>query len=167
MQVASTDPVLEPGVSGDGDASGGAPKSLELAMRRTGLAFERTDLAADRTLMAVIRTALSLISFGFTIFTFFRTLHGMDIVTNAEPVRASGRFALTLVVLGVGTLVLGLVNHVRVMRVVRADRASLVEEHLLRGKLPLNATAIVTAFALLGVGIVAVLAMILREGPFH
>src|SRR5271167_2825349 len=93
--------------------------SVELSSRRTGMSFQRTRMSADRTLMSVIRTSLSLIGFGFTIFQFFQKLRDAGTLTHPEAPR---NFGLTLVLLGVGMLIVGIVFHVLFMLGLRAQR---------------------------------------------
>ena len=92
-------------------APSSASATTELAMRRTGMAFQRTRMAADRTLMAVIRTALSLISFGFTIYTFFNKLKEAGVLKGAASTRYFGE---SLVLLGIGMLILGKIGRAHV-----------------------------------------------------
>jgi putative membrane protein len=135
-----------------------------LAARRTGMAFQRTRMAADRTLMAVIRTSLSLISFGFTIFQFFQRLSGQGTNSDAGPAR---RFGIALAALGVAMLIFGIAYHVQYMRGLRQLRVSMTEEGLIRGEtvFPVSLT-LITAFALLAIGIAATVSMALHVGPF-
>ena len=138
----------------------------ELAMRRTGLAFQRTRVASDRTLLAVIRTSLSLISFGFTIFSFFKSLFQTGTV-DENAFHAARNFGATLIITGTGLLVLGLVFHVSFMRSLRRERNMLIKETLLHGQLPypLSLTTLV-ALVLLVIGLVALVRIIFRQGPF-
>jgi putative membrane protein len=136
-----------------------------LAARRTRLSFQRTRMSADRTLMSIIRTALSLIGFGFTIFQFFRTLR--ESVNPAIRPGAARNFGLTLVLLGVLLLTFGIVGHVRFMLELRRDHAELADESLIpHDRFPLSVT-LVGALLLLLTGIVAILSMVGRSGPFH
>lgn len=140
--------------------------SIELSMRRTGISFQRTRMSADRTLMSVIRTSLSLISFGFTIFQFFRSLR--DAGSVGEPAADAARnFGLVLIITGVGMLVVGLAFHLSFMNALRRERKALVASGLLHGELPypVSLTTIV-ALVLLVLGLVTVIGMLLREGPF-
>jgi putative membrane protein len=143
----------------------GAQINTELAMRRTGMAFQRTRMAADRTLMAVIRTSLSLISFGFTIFTFFNKLKEAAVL---KAVAAPARFGLSLVLLGIGMLVVGIGYHVAFMLGVRQQRAALKSEGLIHAEstFPLSLVLIVAVMLLL-IGIFAALSMALHTGPFE
>ncbi len=139
--------------------------SRELAARNTGLALQRTRLAADRTLMAVIRTSLSLISFGFTISQIFEKL------TESGTLRVSlteaPRFGLALVVLGIAMLVLGIAYHAQFMLTIRTGRKRMVHEGLIHGESPFPPSlTLITAVALLGIGIAAMISMIFHVGPF-
>ena len=74
------------------------------------MSFQRTRMAADRTLMAVIRTALSLITFGFTLYQFFGRLIESNLIRDAN---AGRNFGFSLVVLGVGMMILGIIYHLQ------------------------------------------------------
>jgi putative membrane protein len=145
----------------------GSPASVstELAMRRTGMSFQRTRMAADRTLMAVIRTALSLIGFGFTIYTFFNKLKEAGVLKGASSVR---NFAVWLVLLGIGMLVLGIIYHVLFMLGLRSQRQALKDEGLVHGKsvFPVSLVLIVAVLLLL-LGVAAALSMIGHTGPLE
>jgi putative membrane protein len=138
------------------------------ASRRTRLAFQRTRMSADRTLMAIVRTALSLIGFGFTIYQFFRHLRESAGVTEAmvRP-EAARNFSVALVTVGVLMLVLGITGHVRFMLELRADHAQLVLARLIpTDQFPYSMTLAV-ALLLLLIGLLAMLSMVVRAGPFH
>ncbi len=156
----------DPG-AGDGSALVGGSASTELASNRTAMSLERTRMAADRTLMAMIRTALSLIGFGFTIFQFFRKLadqFGVEVVT-AQSAR---NFGLSLVVLGVGLLVAGLVTHAVAIRELDRRRSGLHDLALLRrGPQYRTSPTAAVAVLLLVLGLLIVLGMLLRAGPFN
>lgn len=138
----------------------------ELASNRTALAFERTRIASDRTLMALIRTSLSLISFGFTIFTFVGRL-AEDLGSPAVTLASARNFGLALVLLGVGLLIAGLFTHYEFLTNLRGRRSRLHDLKLLRTG-PQYRTSLTTVLALLLllVGLLAVLGMIARTGPF-
>jgi len=134
-----------------------ADASVELAARRTGMAFERTRLAADRTLMAAIRTSLSLISFGFTIFQVF---HQLTFARAFADGRAPRDFGLALVALGLVMLMLGIAQHLRFMRTLRAERDGLVAQELAHGSVAsLFSSALATAVALWMVGVISIASM--------
>jgi putative membrane protein len=139
-----------------------------LSSRRTALAFQRTRMSADRTLMAVIRTSLSLIGFGFTIYQFFRYLRETAGATQLVRGEAPRHFGMALVILGVVMLSLGIWKHVAFMLELRAQRKIFAAQGLIPGddKFPVSIT-LVTATLLLAVGLVAVVSMAMRAGPFH
>lgn len=141
---------------------------LELASRRTGLAFQRTRMAAERTFMAMIRTALSLIGFGFTIFQFFRALEKSNLADGAMKLAPARNFSVTLVVFGIVVLLLGMWNHFAIMRALKAERRELVAAGLLHGELPFQLSVpLLSGCAMLVIGLVAVFALTMHEGPFH
>jgi putative membrane protein len=145
-------------------APSSASVTTELAMRRTGMAFQRTRMAADRTLMAVIRTALSLISFGFTIYTFFGKLKEAGVLKGAAPAR---NFGESLVLLGIGMLILGIIYHVRFMLGLRRVRDNMKAEQLVHGESGFPASLVlIVAVVLLLLGVATAISMIGRVGPF-
>jgi putative membrane protein len=151
----------------EGKALLGGSASTELASNRTAMAFERTRMASDRTLMAMLRTALSLISFGFTIFQFFRKIAG-QLGVEAVTAQSARRFGISLVALGVGLLVAGLFTHYAEMRNLDRRRRRLHELSLLRHGPRYNSSpTVVISLLLLAVGLLAVVGMMLRTGPFH
>ena len=152
---------LEPG----GSAADFSSPSVELAARRTGMSFQRTRMSADRTLMSVIRTSLALISFGFTIYQFFQKLSDAKVLTGErDPAR---RFGIALVSLGIVMLTLGIVYHLAFMKGLRQERWQMKREGLIHGEsqFPASLTLIV-ALLLLVVGLLAVLSIMFRVGPF-
>lgn len=140
-------------------------RTEDLACLRTSLAIERTQLAADRTLMATLRTSLSLIAFGFTLFSFFRMLAGDELLSSGLPERAPARFGLLLVLLGILVLVLGIRHELLVRRNLAAVRARL--DAMGASNLPAGPRLgmLAASFVLLLIGLVAVLAIAVREGP--
>ena len=146
--------------------SGFADLSTELAARRTGMAFQRTRLSADQNLMSVIRTSLSLISFGFTIYQFFqRALKDTGLEAGAS--HAARSFGRTLVWLGVGLLVIGIVYHVQFMRGLRDERRRMKRDGAIFGesRFPVSFT-LIAAVLLLLVGVAAIASVTFRLGPF-
>ena len=140
----------------------------KLSSRRTALAFQRTRMSADRTLMAVIRTSLSLIGFGFTIYQFFRYLRETAGALQLLRIEAPRNFGMALVMLGVIMLTLGIWRHVAFMLELRADRKAFVGQGLIPGedKFPVSIT-LITATLLLALGLIAIVGMAMRAGPFH
>ena len=139
-----------------------------LASRRTALAFQRTRMSADRTLMAVIRTSLSLIGFGFTIYQFFRYLRETVGVMELLRSEAPRKFSMALVLLGVVMLSLGIWKHIAFMLELRAERKTFADRGLIPGddKFPISIT-LITATLLLTIGLIAIVGMAMRAGPFH
>jgi putative membrane protein len=154
-----SDPQLKP-VNANSDADS---ISIELSSRRTGMSFQRTRMSADRTLMSVIRTALSLIGFGFTIFQVFKKLNEAQVVKNTGTAR---NFGETLVYLGLGMLVVGVVYHILFMVGLRRERAMLRRLGVLHAEsqFPPSFTLMI-AILLFGVGVSAIVAMLTGAGP--
>ena len=138
--------------------------SDELSSRRTGMSFQRTRMSADRTLMSVIRTSLSLISFGFTIAKAFEHLREQGAVASDRPAR---NFGLALVGLGVVMLVAGIIYHVQFMLGLRDERKKMKAGGLVHGEsiFPPSMT-LITAVALLLIGVVVIVELIFKIGPF-
>jgi putative membrane protein len=139
-----------------------------LFSRRTALAFQRTRMSADRTLMAVIRTSLSLIGFGFTIYQFFRYLRETAGALQLVRSEAPRNFGMALVILGVVMLSLGIWRHVAFMLELRAQRKTFADGGGIPGedKFPVSIT-LITATLLLALGMIAIVGMAMRAGPFH
>jgi putative membrane protein len=139
--------------------------STALSARRTGMSFQRTRLSADRTLMSVIRTSLSLISFGFTIYQFFGKLKESDVLINEGA--GSRNFGQSLVWLGIGMLLLGIVYHLWFMRGLRKQRQAMKAVGLIRAEsgFPVSLTLLV-ALALLAIGVTSAVSMNFQIGPF-
>jgi putative membrane protein len=117
----------------------------------TRLAIERTRLAHERTLMAWVRTGTSLISFGFTVYKFFQFE-----ISKQQPVPAAGiigprGFALMMISIGLVALVLSTIEHRRSMKAMRTEF----------GSVPYSTAAIVASLVS-GLGVVALLAVVLR-----
>ena len=140
--------------------------STELASSRTAMALERTRMSVDRTLMAMLRTSLALIGFGFTIYKFFHDL-GTQLGVSKAVATPSRNFGLALVILGVGLLIAGLFNHWQMIMQLRARRDRLHAEKLLRHESHYQTSAtVVVAILLLLAGLLAILGIMARMGPF-
>jgi putative membrane protein len=139
--------------------------SVELSKRRTGMSFQRTRMSAERTLMSVIRTSISLIGFGFTIFQFFQKLQGSNLLAGGA--QAPRNFGRTLVWLGIGMLIVGILYHLSFMRGLRQERQAMKDAGLVHAEshFPLSLTLVV-ALALLAIGIIAIVSMTFQTGPF-
>jgi putative membrane protein len=145
---------------------GFADLSTELAARRTGMSFQRTRLSADGTLMSVIRTSLSLISFGFTIFQFFQRML-KDGTLEAGASHAARNFGRTLVWLGVGMLVIGIVYHVQFMAELRNERRRMKRDGAIFGESRFPASfTLIAAILLLLIGLAAIASVTFHLGPF-
>lgn len=140
-------------------------RNEHLACIRTSLAIERTRLAADRTLMAMLRTSFSLIGFGFTLFSFFRSLAGENLLYSGLPERAPARFGLVLVVIGLIVLILGIRHEILVRRKIEeSERQMELLGAPVDGNWP-RSGMLLASILLLILGLVAVLAIAMREGP--
>lgn len=123
----------------------GAP-SLD---RSTELAFERTRAAYERTMMAWIRTATSLITFGFGIYKFFQIE-----APRPQQNRVIGprEFAFMLVCIGLLSLILATLEYHQNIQTLGAQYA--------RNQ---RSLAVLVAALMSMVGLLALLAMILRQ----
>ncbi|MBC7898430.1 MAG: DUF202 domain-containing protein [Saprospiraceae bacterium] len=83
--------------------------SNELAVQRTDMALGRTVMALERTLMAWLRTSVALISFGFTIYKILEGFQEKGHVAMRE--HAPRNLGLFLILLGMGLLILGIVEY--------------------------------------------------------
>ncbi len=134
-----------------------------MASSRTAMAFERTRMASERTLMAVMRTALSMIGFGFTIYQFISKFED----THPHAAESARNFGISLIVLGIGTLIVGLVSQARTLAMLRERRNSLNAAGLLHHAATFRPSPIsVIAVLLLAMGMVAIVGMALRAGPY-
>ena len=139
--------------------------AVELSSRRTGMSFQRTRMSAERTLMSMIRTSLSLIAFGFTIFQFFGALKQANVLAGTS--HAPRDFGIALVVLGTAMLAVGIFYHVQFMLGLRGERSRLAAKGLIHGEsgFPVSLTLIVSILLML-IGLLAIISMIFRVGPF-
>jgi putative membrane protein len=128
----------------------------KLAVDRTQQAFERTRLSADRTLMAWIRTSLALISFGFTLYKFFQYIRESGIAGTAWRPIGTRNLGLALISLGVCMLGGAIVDNKIFMR--KLERTA-------QQKFP-GSRAMIAAFLILVIGLIALISIIFRVGPF-
>ena len=87
--------------------------------RVTWLAFDRTFLAHQRTQMAWVRTSLALISFGFAIGKFLHYQHEPQ--SERLPLIGASSVGTLMIVIGLVALALANIQHVRAMKVLRAQ----------------------------------------------
>ena len=84
--------------------------------------MDRTRLAHDRTQMAWVRTAASLISFGFTIYKFFQSMAEKGQVSEGR-LFGPREFAMSLIGIGLASLLLATIQNRREMRIMRKHYA--------------------------------------------
>jgi putative membrane protein len=117
----------------------------------TELAVDRTRLAHDRTMMAWVRTAASLISFGFTIYKFFQYLRDKGEAASGQ-LFGPREFALSLIAIGLLSLVLATLHSRREMKLMRKHY-----EHV-----PYSLANLVAGMVAI-LGVVTFVAVILRQ----
>jgi putative membrane protein len=122
---------------------------------RTGLALDRTLMALDRTLMAWVRTGTSLISFGFTVYKFFQYLREGQPAGQVEQLMTPRRFALVMIAMGVGALIVATVEHVR-------QRTTLITRYHAYGPFH-HSLAIKVAGAMSCLGLVGLVLVFMRQ----
>ena len=125
------------------------------ADERTSLAVDRTRLAHERTLMAWVRTAVSLISFGFTIYKFFQGMHEAERLEASHHLVGSRGFALVMIGLGVGSLLLATIQH-------RGEMKALATAYPQYGPVP-HSTSQVVASVVASLGVAALVLVLLRQ----
>ena len=117
----------------------------------TTLAFERTRIAYERTMMAWVRTATSLITFGFSVYKFFEFEMKKDL--SAAPMAMGPRgFGLTLICIGLLSLLFGALDHARDLRALREQCPGMTT----------RSKASLVALSVGGLGLMAMLAAILK-----
>jgi inner membrane protein YidH len=124
-----------------------SPSAVTVAAR---FDLERTRIAYEQLMMSWIRTATSLITFGFSIYKFFQ-------LDNPGNPRANvwigpRSFAMSLVIIGLGSLALATWEYRGNMRVLRAQYL----------KAPSSLSGFVAALISF-LGIIALLAMLFRR----
>ena len=118
----------------------------------TKLAVERTWLAHERTILAWVRTAASLISFGFTIYKFFELeLRGR--ADQTYPLIGPREFAMILIAIGIGSLVISFIEHRQSTRLFR-DRYDDIMPKSIAG---------LVAGIVGGLGVLAMVLVVLRQ----
>jgi len=119
--------------------------------RNTTLAFERTRAAYERTMMAWIRTGTSLITFGFSVYKFFQ-FEMKNGLPFAPMLLGPRGFGLTLIGIGLLSLLLGTVAHLHDLRALRQQCPGI------RARSHASLVALVVG----GLGLIAMLAAFLR-----
>ena len=120
--------------------------------RASKLDFYRTRVAFDQTMMSWIRTGTSLITFGFTVYKFFQ----IDLGRTAQVEHRFGarEFAVLLVLLGLGSLVAGMVDHRQNIRLLATEYPD-VPHH------PFSRIEMISSCMIM-LGLVALIAVIVR-----
>lgn len=138
--------------------------ALELASKQVSLAFERTLMSADRTLMAAIQTSLALIGFGFAIVIFFHQVGSHVGVNLQTPAR---NFGIFLVSSGIALITIGLIDHRRRLAGLLTASSELQRRNLLvQGLTPRRPYIAVLALLLLMAGLLVIIGILIRVGPF-
>lgn len=122
--------------------------------QQAALSYERNLMAADRTLLAWIRTSVSLIGFGFTIYKFFQYLHEAGTVFEIRP-HAPRHLGMIMVLLGTVLLAIEVVEYLVYLRRLGA------QAHRRFARSP----ALISAFLISGLGILALLNLLFQFGP--
>jgi putative membrane protein len=121
------------------------------------LAKERNRAAYDRTLMAWIRTAISLIAFGFAIAKSYEYIQ-MDEMEKTgrfiDQIHAPLWFGMSFVVLGMVSILGGVIQYVQVVRQIQSGRFIYGEPRPL---------AKIVALILLLIGVFALIAIFQRQ----
>jgi putative membrane protein len=141
-------------------------QTSEISPREVDNSFQTTRMNAEQSLMGTIRTALSLIGFGFTIFQFFKQLQKLEGAEQVLRQNAARNLGLTLAVVGVMLLVLGVIQHYRFMRELSRERRDVLGEAFVKSKPFPFSINMAAAVVLAGVGLLAILSMLVRIGPF-
>ena len=126
----------------------------ELAHDRTYMAWGRSVMALERTLMAWIRTSLSLIGFGFAIFKFLQVMQQES--GRAVRVSAARNLGAFFIILGMGLLVLAIIQFQKAMAKIRE----------FSGKKKQFSLSLVGAIGVLTAGLITLLNLFFGFGGF-
>ena len=127
-------------------------KSESVRDTSTRLAYDRTRLAYDRTMMAWIRTGTSWIAFGFTVYKFFQ-FEATKVAAESGPSLINPRrFAMMMIAIGLGALVLSKFEHWQAMKNLRAEGADVP-----------TAIAPIVAWLVSALGVIAFIAVFFRQ----
>ena len=138
--------------------------ALELASCQASLAFERTLISLDQSLMGAIRTSLALITFGFAMVLFFVQASGEIGVDLLTPAR---NFGLSLVAMGIGFVIVGLLGHRRRFTELCGKMNELKRRNLLSEGCPYRRSPVAAlGLLLLLAGLLVMLGILVRMGPF-
>ncbi|MDZ4836370.1 MAG: DUF202 domain-containing protein [Candidatus Melainabacteria bacterium] len=112
------------------------------AQIQVDLALSRTLLASDRTILAWIRTSLALFGFGFTLAKFIHGYIATGAMLHGVNKDSSRNIGVAMVLLGLGGLLGGVIEHVRTMK-----------ELNMPPRVAIASPALIMALALAAVGI--------------
>lgn len=116
------------------------------------LARERNRAAADRTLMAWIRTAIAMIGFGFGVGKITDVLEDKGKTVPDDAIHTGLIFGEAFIILGVFSLLAAIVQYWRILK--RIDNPQYMYA-------PSRALPMMTAIALLAIGLFAFVAILL------
>jgi putative membrane protein len=122
-------------------------------------AWLRTRLALERTIMAWLRTAVSLIGFGFAIVQFFEHMQRMPGVRPAEHPHAAQYMGLALISCGVLALVISVWQYWWSVRYLWGGSFAVLAGMTKEG---MQSPVLAIAILLIGIGLFAFLAVLLR-----
>jgi putative membrane protein len=144
-----------------------APSAERFEVKATAdshFAWLRTRFSLERTMMSWLRTAVSLIGFGFAIVQFFERMEQMPGVLPAYHPRAPQYLGLALISSGVLALVISLWQYWWAARYLRSGSFSPLAG--IEGMPPhvtaLRSPVVALAVLLVGIGLFAFLAVLLR-----
>ena len=144
-----------------------APSGERFEVRATAdshFGWLRTRLSLERTMMAWLRTAVSLIGFGFAIVQFFKRMEQLPGALPASHPRAPEYLGLALISAGVLALVIALWQYWWAARYLQSGSfASLAGiEGMSPQRIALQSPVIALAILLVGIGLFAFFAVLLR-----
>ena len=119
----------------------------------------RTRLSLERTMMSWVRTAVSLIGFGFAIVQFFERMQQMPGVLPAEHPRAPQYLGLALISCGILALIISIWQYWWTVRYLWSGSYSSIAGMTKEGQ---QSPVIAIAILLIGIGVFAFLAVLLR-----
>ncbi len=126
-------------------------RQQEIISNLSGLALDRTVYSSERSLMAWMRTSVSLYTFGFTITKFMDYLGTQE--NGAEYAEGLDRLGLLLIVIGIMSLVMAIIEHLKRVRIMK---------HLGLGDSSRMHLPIVGAALLLAIGITTLIGLLME-----
>jgi putative membrane protein len=143
-----------------------APSAERFEVRATAdshFGWLRTRLSLERTMMSWLRTAVSLIGFGFAIVQFFDRMQQLPGALPAAHPRAPQFLGLALISAGVLALLISLWQYWSAARYLRSGSfATLAGIEGSPQRIALQSPVIALAVLLVGIGLFAFLAVLLR-----